>query len=144
MTLPPAARPERRLAVASRWALAAAVALTVGVLVGSLLPRVPMPPGPFGDKWMHAAGYAALAFCWRRAVQGPTSTSVLLAVAAFGAAVEGLQGLTPSRSFEWADMLANAAGATIGLWASGGALRAWRDRRGRRDRRDHPPGPDPR
>lgn len=118
-----------RVVVVSRWALALAVAITVAALVGSLLPRVPMPEGPFGDKILHAAGYAALAFFWRRALQGPTVGLLLIAVVGFGALVECLQGLTPWRSFEWADMLANGTGATIGLLL-GGAVQALRGRSG--------------
>lgn len=102
--------------IASGWALALALAVTAAALVGSLMPRVPMPQAPFGDKLVHAAGYAALAVSWRLALQGP-SAATLLGVLAFGAAIECVQGLLPWRSFEWADMLANGVGAALGLLA---------------------------
>lgn len=98
----------------SRLALYVALCLTAGVFIGSLLPRVPMPDGPFGDKLMHLAGYAALGAAWRAALRGPTGR-LLAAVFAFGVAIECLQGLSPWRSFEWADMLANGLGASAGI-----------------------------
>lgn len=100
--------------IASGWALVLALAITTAALFGSLLPRVPMPQAPFGDKLVHAAGYAALAVSWRLALRGP-STAILAGVFAFGAVIECLQGLLPWRSFEWADMLANGSGAALGL-----------------------------
>jgi MATE family multidrug resistance protein len=105
-----------------RLSLAAALALTVAALVGSLAPAVPMPRFQLGDKLVHAAGYAALAMCWRLALRGPVVTT-WLAVAAFGVGIELLQALVPWRSFQWFDMLANGLGAALGL-----ALAAWAQR----------------
>ena len=120
---------DRRLGIASRWALAIAIAITVAALVGSLIPRAPMPAVPFGDKLVHAAGYAALGFFWRGALRGPTSW-LLAAVCAFGVLIECLQWLTPWRAFELADMVANAAGAAGGLWLFA-AFQALRQRLGK-------------
>lgn len=100
--------------VASRLALAVAVGIALTALVLSLLPRVPMPDAPLGDKFVHASGYATLAVAWRLALHQP-AVRIAAGVIAFGAGIEVLQGLTPWRSLEWADMLANALGAAIGL-----------------------------
>jgi VanZ family protein len=102
--------------VASRVALVVAVAITLTALAGSLLPRVPMPDAPFGDKIVHACGYAALAVAWRLALRRP-AVVIGAGVFAFGALIEVLQGLTPWRLFDWADMLANGTGALLGLAA---------------------------
>ncbi|MCU0773650.1 MAG: MATE family efflux transporter [Ideonella sp.] len=96
------------------WSLAAAIGITVAALVGSLAPSVPMPQVAFGDKLVHAAGYAALAIGWQLALRGrPWAT--WLGVAAFGVGIECLQGLLPWRSFQWLDMVANGTGAALGL-----------------------------
>jgi multidrug resistance protein, MATE family len=110
-----------------RWALGAALAISAGALVGSLAPSVPMPAFQFGDKLVHALGYAALAIGWGLAV-GRTGIGVWLGVAAFGIGVELLQGVVPWRSFQWLDMAANGLGAALGL-AALAAARRWIGRR---------------
>lgn len=121
---PGPARPgDRAGVVASRVALAVAIGIALAALLGSLWPRVPMPEGPFGDKFVHAGGYAALAVAWRLALRVP-ALHVAAGVFAFGATIECLQGLTPWRSFQWSDMLANGTGALVGLaaWVAVSAL----------------------
>jgi VanZ family protein len=102
-----------------RLALIGAVAITIAALIGSLAPRVPMPPGPLGDKLLHAAGYAALALSWASALphlplRNPRLV-IWLAVGMFGLAIEGLQALVPGRQASLFDALANALGAGAGL-----------------------------
>jgi VanZ family protein len=110
-----------------RMAWGAAVTITLAAFVLSLLPRVPMPEFQSGDKLVHASAYAALALCWRLALPSRVRSSwVLLGVFMLGAVIECLQGLTPWRQFEWADMLANGSGAALGLclwWAAVHLLR---------------------
>lgn len=98
----------------ARAALGAAIAVTLAAFVLSLLPHVPMPEARFGDKLVHAGAYAGLAVLWRLALD-VRSRWILLGVFAIGALIECLQGLTPWRQFEWADMLANGSGAFVGL-----------------------------
>jgi VanZ family protein len=97
-----------------RLALAAAIAVTVAAFVLSLLPHVPMPDMRLGDKLVHSSAYGALALLWRLALN-LRSRWVLAGVFGIGALIEGLQGFTPWRQFEWADMLANGSGAAAGL-----------------------------
>lgn len=86
------------------WALA--------IWIGSLIPlEHPVVPG--GDKTQHLLGYAGLAFFAARAFQpGPR---IWLGATLMGIAIELAQALTPWRSFEIKDMLANALGAWLGL-----------------------------
>jgi len=101
-----------------RWAL-----LLLAMLI-TVLALVPAPPRQMDlgwDKLNHVFAFAALAVCavfgWRssRAAQ----LAVLLALLAFGGAIELLQLQVPNRSGEWSDLGADAVG--IGL----GALLAW-------------------
>jgi VanZ family protein len=82
------------------------------IWIGSLLP-IAAPPVANGDKFEHLFGYAVLAILgWRVWYRG---LPVWLAAASMGVAVEFAQALTPWRSFDVADMLANALGAAIGI-----------------------------
>lgn len=114
-----------------RWArvtLAAGVA--AGVLAGSVVPPptgVEQAYGPFGlveaDKWSHALVYGVLTISVAYALLARSGERLLVAVvaaAAFGLAVEGLQYGVPWRSFDLADAAANAVGALVaaGGWRS--------------------------
>lgn len=112
--------------VASR---AAFVGCLLGIAWASLLPPEQIPSGPAGsDKVVHAFGYAllgALAVAsglrWRPAVTLAVGIGLVLEVA---------QRMTGYRSFEWADLAADAVGALVGAllmtpvvrWVSGRAV----------------------
>jgi VanZ family protein len=119
-----------------------AVGFSLLLLVTSLLPvpegageQVPALLGIALDKWVHAASYGTLAvlLAWGRQARDATAVAALVAVSAcYGAGVELLQGLVPSRGVSGADFLANAVGAVLaGLaWLAAhrsGALSAWTD-----------------
>lgn len=75
--------------------------------------------GAFGDKVAHLLAYAALALSAMAAdisVYG-RKRFTLLALAAYGVLLEGLQGLGGVRSAEALDALANASGALAGAGA---------------------------
>jgi VanZ family protein len=101
-----------------RWALL----LLAGAV--ALLALTPVPPRQMDlgwDKLNHAVAFAVLAVCavfgWRSS--RAARLAVLLALLAYGGAIELLQRLVPNRSAEWNDLGADAIG--IGL----GALLAW-------------------
>jgi hypothetical protein len=84
--------------------------------------------GPLGlvgvDKWVHAVGYAALALVGTFALALRVDTTrpwpllgVVTVVAAFGAGIEVVQATLPARSFDVADMAANATGALFAVAA---------------------------
>lgn len=77
----------------------------------------PAPPevADFGwDKLNHLCAFAALA--WMAAAAfAPRWRAVAGGLLAYGVVIELLQSLTPTRSAEWADVLADAIGVAIGL-----------------------------
>jgi VanZ family protein len=69
---------------------------------------------PGNDKLHHALAYFVCMACWGQVFVRPLprlKTALLLVL--MGALVECVQGLTPSRAFEWLDMLANTAGVSV-------------------------------
>jgi VanZ family protein len=96
-----------------RWAL-----LLLAVLI-ALLAVLPAPPKQMDlgwDKLNHLAAFAALGLCavfgWRSS--RAARLAVLLALLAFGGAIELVQLQVPNRSGEWADLGADAIGIGIG------------------------------
>ncbi|HKC54181.1 MAG TPA: VanZ family protein [Burkholderiales bacterium] len=67
------------------------------------------------DKLAHFVAYGSLAFWFGMLIEGRSRQLwVALGFAAMGVVLEFLQGLTDYRTFEVADMIANAVGATTG------------------------------
>jgi VanZ family protein len=115
---PSARRRDALAAVVAAGLLLASVVDPGGAGVGAATPGGPL--GAFGlDKWAHAAGYATLALAVafavaaRRSVGPAALGAVVLAVAAYGAGIEVVQATLPARSFDLADMAANATGALL-------------------------------
>ncbi|KAA9398982.1 hypothetical protein Har1130_12310 [Haloarcula sp. CBA1130] len=100
-----------------------AVGFSLLLLVTSLLPipegageQVPAFLGFALDKWVHAASYGTLAalLAWGRQARDVSTVVALVAVSiCYGAGVELLQGLVPSRGVSGADFVANAVGAVL-------------------------------
>jgi VanZ family protein len=100
--------------------------LVLGVAVGSLLPSLPEVSAGVSDKFMHFAAYATLAFLFMGAVGRRHWRRIALGLLALGAAIELAQAtLTATRSGEWLDMAANAAGAAAGLVAAAAIPGNW-------------------
>lgn len=98
-----------------------AFAFALLLLVVSLLPVPetggPAPSAPLGialDKWVHAGSYAVLTglLAWARQSRdaGVVAALALFAIG-YGAGIELLQGLVPSRGTSGLDFVANAVGA---------------------------------
>ncbi|WP_255150839.1 VanZ family protein [Halorarius halobius] len=116
----------RQVPLAPRWLRYAAVALVAATVLGASVVRPAPGPDRFllgvgFDKWLHAAGYAALAASLgyaRLPAGGRLSTRALVGVAlvslAFGVGVELVQGPLPYRSLSAADAAADAVGAVAG------------------------------
>lgn len=85
----------------------------VAVLVLSLAPATAPMPSTGWDKTNHLLAFAMLAFWAHGAYPGRTS-AVLLGLLAYGGLIEALQALTPDRSAEWGDLLADSAGLVFG------------------------------
>ena len=103
-----------------RWLRFLWLAALLTVMVGSLLPASSLPMralAHFGisDKLLHFGAYAVLAFLPALHERRLELVAAILAVIAMGALLEFAQLYSPGRSFEIADMVANAAGALCGL-----------------------------
>jgi hypothetical protein len=102
--------------------------LLAGVIVGSLIPGPALQGIDVSDKFMHAGAYFTLmvwfAGLYRRDFY-PFIAAVLLAL---GAALDALQILTETRSFDWFDVAMNAAGVGSGLVLSLLLIGGWCER----------------
>lgn len=114
------------------WVLAARVALVgcvVGISWASLLPPDQIPSGPaVSDKVLHALGYALLgALAVASGVRWLPAVALVIGI---GLVLEVAQHMTGYRTFEWADLAADAAGAAFGAtvmslllgWSAGRAV----------------------
>jgi VanZ family protein len=111
-------------------ARAAFVGCVVLIAWASLLPPEEIPSGPaVSDKVVHAFGYAILgALAVASGLRWPAA--VLLAVG-IGLLLEIAQRISGYRSFEWADLAADAAGALLGALAVSAVARSRAARRAR-------------
>jgi len=111
---PASHRPAARWLVAGLWAAA--------ILVATSWPNPHVPDVPSGDKVVHVALYAGLAWLVVRALgpatQGTRVALVVVAVTAFAAADEWHQRFIPGRSTSTADWAADTGGATLGALAA--------------------------
>jgi hypothetical protein len=88
--------------------------MVAAVVVLSLIP-VSVDLGEGRDKLAHFAAYGGLSFWFGMLYRGSMrQITIALAFAAMGVVLEFLQGLTDYRTFEVADMVANAIGAALG------------------------------
>jgi VanZ family protein len=88
--------------------------MVVSVTVLSLIP-VEVDLGEGRDKLAHFAAYGSMTFWFAMLFGGRVrQLGIVVAFAAMGVAIEFLQGLTDYRTFEVADMVANALGAALG------------------------------
>jgi VanZ family protein len=101
-----------------RWAL---LLLAVLITVLALLPAPPRQMDLGWDKLNHVFAFAAMAVCavfgWRDS--RAALLAVLLALLAFGGAIELLQLQVPNRSGEWGDLGADAIGIGLGALLAG-------------------------
>lgn len=72
------------------------------------------------DKMVHVSAFAVLFFLWFLA-RPDKQAAILLLVIGYGLGIEFLQEWLPlHRSFEWADVVADSAGALLGWWVGRG------------------------
>lgn len=88
--------------------------MVVAVVVLSLIP-LDLDLGGGRDKLAHFAAYGGLSFWFGMLIEGRgRELRIAAAFALLGVVLEFLQGLTDYRTFEVADMIANATGAALG------------------------------
>ncbi|MBA3231554.1 MAG: VanZ family protein [Acidobacteria bacterium] len=105
------------------------------IFVASSLPDLGPLPGDVSDKSAHSVAYAGLGVLVlyalaRGRLEGVTWRRAVLAVAIsilYGMSDEWHQSFVPGRTADWADVLADAVGAALGVTLVGAviALRAW-------------------
>jgi hypothetical protein len=99
--------------------------LVAGVVVGSLIPGTALEGFEMSDKIQHAGAYFVLmvwfAGFYRRAAY-PLLAAALMAL---GLALDLLQGLTVTRTFDWRDVAMNCAGVIAGLILASLLLGGW-------------------
>ena len=100
----------RRAGLALGWAWVAAI------LYLSFTPAPPNVGVEGGDKLGHLFAYAALAYWFGQFYSGRARLFYAVGFVAMGVAIEFVQGALGYRSFEVADMVANALGVAAG-WA---------------------------
>lgn len=92
------------------------VALALLITLGSLWPTLPQAASGVSDKFLHFSAYAALAFLWAGAWEPRAWLRVGVGLLLFGGVIELAQDfLTETRSGEWLDLAANAAGIAAGM-----------------------------
>ena len=109
-----------------RWAPPFLVA--TAIFVGSVAPA-PSDMGGLGprfllslDKVVHFVGYALLGGTLAAAMEesppsrGTLALALVALVAVYGAGLEVLQSLLPTRGFSVGDVLANVLGGMLGVW----------------------------
>ena len=98
----------RKLWFFTGWLL---VALVVYV---SLIPALPSIDITAGDKVAHVFAYATLTLWFLQLYPADRRAMLVIGFIMMGVALEFLQGLTASRSFEYADIAANTGGVVLG------------------------------
>lgn len=93
------------------------VALCAATLAVALLPATRAPEGTGWDKLDHAAAFAALGLVGVLALRpaGGGLAWLLGLLAALGALIEWLQSFVPSRQADFGDLVADVAGALVGV-----------------------------
>lgn len=111
--------------------LAAGWLWVVGVWGLSLMPAPPQPFSfEFSDKLEHTAAYAFLMAWFSVVYRGCARLRAAVALTAMGWAVEIAQGMSGYRYFEWADVLADAAGVALAAWGMHRFGDGWLNRMG--------------
>lgn len=89
--------------------------LVAGVIVGSLIPGQAVQAFNVSDKILHAGAYLLLMVWFAGFYRRSLYPLIALVVLSLGLALDLLQGLTETRSFDWLDIAMNGAGVATGL-----------------------------
>ncbi|GAB3340958.1 hypothetical protein GCM10027299_54810 [Larkinella ripae] len=103
-----------RLEVLIKWA---AIGWTLAIFIGCAWPNdYPAPGETVNDKFIHFSIFAVWSFLWATLYRFPLRIFIIGVL--YGFAIELYQLVMPiNRSFEWLDLLADAAGIVGGLAA---------------------------
>ena len=98
------------------WWIAGLLGIAITLIVSLMPPALDSSSG-HADKFVHLLGYSVLTFWWAQLITRQR-WKLAAAVVLFGIAIEGLQGLTPSRQPDPLDALANSSGVLLGWLAA--------------------------
>ena len=106
------------------WRLAGWL-MIAGVVVGSLMPGHAIPKMVASDKLMHAGIYFLLMIWFAGLYRRSHHVFIALGLMALGLGLDLLQGMTSSRTFDPADIAANAGGILAAFLLSYLLLEGW-------------------
>lgn len=89
------------------------LALAAAIVFASSQSQVPGVGAPGGDKVVHFVAFGFLATLTVRLLPPSRAWLAVLAVSLFGATDEWHQSFTPGRMMDWADWVADTAGALV-------------------------------
>jgi VanZ family protein len=100
--------------------------LVAAVVIGSLMPGpVVAEVVDLNDKVMHAGAYCALMVWFAGFYPHRAYPVIATGLVALGLALDLLQRLTETRSFDWYDVAMNSAGVVVGFALSALLLGGW-------------------
>ena len=99
--------------------------LVTGVVVGSLLPGPSIEFVTLDDKLLHAGTYGLLMMWFSGLYRRGLYVVIAAGLCALGIALDVLQGLTSTRSFDWYDLLANLTGVIVGCVLAFAVVGGW-------------------
>lgn len=106
--------------------------LVTGVVVGSLVPGRAIQAVAVDDKLLHAGAYGLLMLWFSGLYRRGFYLGIGAALLGLGVALDLLQGLTRSRSFDWYDVAADLAGILVGCVLAFAFVGGWCERIERR------------
>ena len=106
--------------------------LVTCVVVGSLLPGSSIEFVSINDKLLHAGTYTLLMLWFSGLYRRGLYVVIAAALGALGVALDLLQGLTSTRSFDWYDVLADLGGVLVGCALAFLVVGGWCERIERR------------
>ena len=106
------------------WLVAGLVLLVIG-LVAALEPVPTAVAVTFNDKFIHTTGFLVFMLWFGGVFESRFAPLVAVALSSYGVLIELLQSLTPTRSAEALDVVADVAGVLVGWALSAAGLSRW-------------------
>lgn len=106
------------------WLAAGLLLLAIG-LVAALEPVPSLVAVTLNDKLIHLTGFLFFMLWFGGVFQTRLAPVVVVALSSYGLLIELLQSLTPTRSAEFLDLVADVAGVLLGWALSAAGLSRW-------------------
>jgi VanZ family protein len=112
------------LRYARTWLVAGLILLAIG-LVAALEPVPSAVAVTFNDKFIHITGFLVFMVWFGGIFEGRFAPVIAAALSSYGILIELLQSLTPTRSAEALDVVADVVGVLLGWALSAAGLSRW-------------------